>query len=153
MTNNGSKFNGNNRKLSNVKIANEVIFYGEKNCITCSYILPLINYGIKNDWFSNYSFSIFKTKKEYNDKVAVVLKEYNITYISAPVVEMITFENKKGLVNPQIVATCAHEIMDRFKVLGEDAFLDYIEDALELDLFFANQVLNMATNIIYMEDD
>jgi len=139
-------------KLEDVKLAKKTYFYGELNCISCTYILPLVNYGVKHNWFLDSEINILKSKQEYIDTIQPILDKYNLEKITAPIILMTTFEDRKGLVRPSIIAEASSEIMEHFKVLESDAYFDYLDNDLELDMFFANLVFKMATSLIYADE-
>jgi len=131
-----------------IKIAHEMIYYALKNCISCAYMLPVINHARQKQLVDSVDIVISKNKEEYKKTARPIIDNYFPGYpIFSPMIVLKSNSGLEGMVKPEIVQECADSIMQHMNVLGDDARIDFLDGDLELKLFFQNLLLKMASNL------
>ena len=136
------------RKKPEIRIAQKVIYYSLTNCISCVYLLPVINYAKSRKLVDSVDMIMAKNKNEYQDLARKVIDRYLPDCdVFSPIIIMENPNGLSGMVRPDIVQECANNIIQHLNVLGDDAAIDFLDGDLELKLFFQNLLMKMASNI------
>ncbi|MHA1166621.1 MAG: hypothetical protein ACTSP4_01215 [Candidatus Hodarchaeales archaeon] len=136
------------KKKPEIKIAQQVIYYSLTNCISCVYLLPVINYAKSRNLVDTVDIIMARNKVEYKNSVREIIDLYLPECdVFSPVIIMKNPEGLSGIVRPDIVQECANNIIQHLNILGDDATIDFLDGDLELKLFFQNLLMKMAANI------
>ena len=156
MTNLSSDNPLDDRRKTSQRLGERLRFFGKHNCISCTYLLPIINYGNKHGWFDDVDVSLFASLKEYIDEVGPIVEKFGYekdefeaqTFAPVVIIE-INRPGPMGLVVPQITQECANEIIEKLHALGDEATIDYMEGDLDLGVVFSSLLLKMGCNLLY----
>ncbi|MHA2298707.1 MAG: hypothetical protein ACXAEU_07475 [Candidatus Hodarchaeales archaeon] len=132
-------------EIRGIKIARELTYHALKNCISCAYLLPVINYARQRKLVDKVEMHIAKNKEEYKKSSRPIIDRYfpgRETF--SPLIILKNANGIAGMVRPEIVQECSDNIMNHLNVLGDDARIDFLDGDLELKLFFQNLLFKMA---------
>ena len=140
-----------------IRVADKIKFYGKLNCISCTYLLPILNFAQKHRYSEAVDIALLPSMDEYIKSVSPHLSSFGYDldeFFEKPFAPTIFFQIKgrKALVNPEIVQESADEIIDRLQALGDEAAIDYMDGELaELDInvLLGTLLLKMACNLQY----
>ena len=136
------------KRKPQIKIAHQVIYYSLTNCISCVYLLPVINYAKSRKFVDTVDIIMAKNKLEYHNSVRKIIDLYLPDCdVFSPIIIMKNPRGLSGMVRPDIVQECANNIIQHLNILGDDAAIDFLDGDLELKLFFQNLLMKMAANI------
>lgn len=145
---NRSDINMAEKKKPEIKIAQQIIYYSLTNCISCVYLLPVINYAKSRKLVDTVDIIMARNKAEYQKLVRTIIDRYLPDCdVFSPVIIMENPRGISGMVRPDIVQECANNIIQHLNILGDDASIDFLDGDLELKLFFQNLLMKMASNI------
>ncbi|MFW9996250.1 MAG: hypothetical protein ACFFD4_29685, partial [Candidatus Odinarchaeota archaeon] len=107
---------GRNQK-PRIRIARELIYYALKNCISCAYLLPVINYAKQRKLVDSVEIIMARNKEEYKKTTRPIIDRYFPGQeIFSPVIILKNDHGMPGMVRSEIVQECADGIMGHMNV-------------------------------------